>query len=67
VIPKPGETLTFDELIAFLRAQKIASFKLPERLELRAELPLSPAGKILKRNLREEITAKLAQEKAARK
>jgi 2,3-dihydroxybenzoate-AMP ligase len=67
VIPKPGETLTFEELIAFLRAQKIASFKLPERLELRAELPLSPAGKILKRNLREEITAKLAQEKAARK
>jgi 2,3-dihydroxybenzoate-AMP ligase len=67
VIPKPGETLTFEELIAFLRAQKIASFKLPERLELRSEFPLSPAGKILKRTLREEITAKLAQEKAARK
>jgi 2,3-dihydroxybenzoate-AMP ligase len=66
VIPKPGETLTFDELIAFLRAQKIASFKLPERLELRSEFPLSPAGKILKRTLREEITAKLAAEKAAR-
>jgi 2,3-dihydroxybenzoate-AMP ligase len=67
VIPKPGETLTFEELIAYLRAQKIASFKLPERLELRSEFPLSPVGKILKRNLREEITAKLAQEKAARK
>ena len=67
VIPKPGETLSFDELIAFLRAQKIASFKLPERLEVRSEFPLSPAGKILKRTLREEITAKLAQEKAARK
>jgi 2,3-dihydroxybenzoate-AMP ligase len=66
VIPKPGETLTLDELIAFLRAQKIASFKLPERLELRSEFPLSPAGKILKRTLREEITAKLAAEKAAR-
>jgi 2,3-dihydroxybenzoate-AMP ligase len=66
VIPKPGETLTFDELIAFLRAQKIASFKLPERLEVRSEFPLSPAGKILKRTLREEITAKLAAEKAAR-
>jgi 2,3-dihydroxybenzoate-AMP ligase len=67
VIPKPGEALTFDELIAFLRAQKIASFKLPERLELRSEFPLSPAGKILKRTLREEITATLAAEKAARK
>jgi 2,3-dihydroxybenzoate-AMP ligase len=67
VIPKPGETLGFDELIAFLRAQKIASFKLPERLEVVAEFPLSPAGKILKRTLRELITAKLAAEKAARK
>ena len=34
VVPKPGETLAFDELIAFLRQQKIASFKLPERLEV---------------------------------
>jgi 2,3-dihydroxybenzoate-AMP ligase len=67
VIPKPGENLTFDELITFLRAQKIASFKLPERLELRTEFPLSPAGKILKRTLREEITAQLATEKRARK
>ncbi|HSD53076.1 MAG TPA: AMP-binding protein [Burkholderiales bacterium] len=67
VIPKPGETLTFGELIAFLRAQKIASFKLPERLELLAEFPLSPAGKILKRTLRERITAQLAAEKAAPK
>jgi 2,3-dihydroxybenzoate-AMP ligase len=66
VIPKPGETLSFDELIAFLRAQKIASFKLPERLELVAEFPLSPAGKILKRELRERVAAKLAEEKAAR-
>jgi len=62
VIPKPGATLTFEELIAFLRAQKIATFKLPERLEIVSELPLSPVGKILKRQLREMITEKLAQE-----
>lgn len=59
VICKPGETLGFDELIAFLRAQRIASFKLPERLELMSEFPLSPVGKILKRELRETIAAKL--------
>ena len=64
VVPKPGETLAFDELIAFLRSQNIASFKLPERLELVGELPLSPVGKILKRELRERITAKLAEEAA---
>lgn len=59
VICKPGETLGFDELIAFLRAQRIASFKLPERLELMNEFPLSPVGKILKRELREAIGKKL--------
>jgi len=65
VIPREGETLTFDELIAFLKLQSIASFKLPERLELVAEFPLSPVGKILKRQLREAIAEKLASENAA--
>ena len=62
VVCKPGESLTFDELIAFLRRQQIASFKLPERLEVMNELPVSPVGKILKRELREMIAAKLARE-----
>jgi 2,3-dihydroxybenzoate-AMP ligase len=66
VVPKPGETIGFEELIAFLRQQNIASFKLPERLELVSELPLSPVGKIMKRELREMITEKLAREAAAR-
>lgn len=65
VVPKPGETLTFDELIAHLKAQKIATFKLPERLEVVAELPLSPVGKILKRQLREMITEKIARERGS--
>ena len=63
VVPKPGEKLSFDELIAFLKAKRIASFKLPERLELVAEFPTSPVGKILKRELRERIAAKLAGER----
>ena len=64
VIPKEGETLGFDELVAFLRAQKIASFKLPERLEVVKEFPLSPVGKILKRQLRETIAARMEAERA---
>ena len=52
-------------MIAFLKLQNIASFKLPERLELVAEFPLSPVGKILKRQLREAIAEKLAAENAA--
>lgn len=62
VMPKAGEKITFQELIEFLKGQKIAKFKLPERLEIVQEFPLSPAGKILRRVLREDITAKLEQE-----
>ncbi len=56
VILQPGTTLSFDELIAYLRQQKIASFKLPERLEIMQEFPVSPVGKILKRELRDRLS-----------
>jgi 2,3-dihydroxybenzoate-AMP ligase len=62
VIPKPGEALAFGELIGFLKEKRIASFKLPERLEIVDEFPTSPAGKILKRELRDRIAAKLKEE-----
>jgi 2,3-dihydroxybenzoate-AMP ligase len=65
VVTKPGQTLDLAELVAFLRQQQIASFKLPERLEVMTELPVSPVGKILKRELRELIAAKLEREKQA--
>jgi 2,3-dihydroxybenzoate-AMP ligase len=60
VIVKPGETLTFDELTVFLRGKQIASFKLPERLEVMDAFPISPVGKIMKRELRDLIAAKAA-------
>jgi len=62
VVTKPGAALAFDELIAFLKQQRIASFKLPERLEIVDALPTSLVGKVLKRQLREEIAARLAAE-----
>jgi acyl-CoA synthetase (AMP-forming)/AMP-acid ligase II len=55
---KPGEaagTVTLEEIVAYLRDLGIATFKLPERLELRDELPRNPLGKILKRDLRDEL------------
>jgi 2,3-dihydroxybenzoate-AMP ligase len=66
VVLQPGTRLDFDELIAHLRAQHIASFKLPERLELMPSFPVSPVGKILKRELRELIAAKVEAERTAR-
>ncbi len=41
--------------MAYLREEGIATFKLPERLEIRDELPRNPLGKILKRELRGRI------------
>ena len=55
LVPHPGQTVTLAEIVAYLRDLGIATFKLPERLELRDELPRNPLGKILKRELREEL------------
>jgi len=63
VIAKPGTTLAFDELIQFLRQQNFAKFKLPERLEVVTEFPMSPAGKILRRQLKQIIADKLSSER----
>lgn len=66
VIPKEGQTIAFKEIVDFLLSKNIAKFKLPERLEVVSEFPLSPAGKILKRDLREDIAKKLEGEQKAK-
>jgi non-ribosomal peptide synthetase component E (peptide arylation enzyme) len=45
VIPRPGQTLTLDEAVAFLR-NDVATYKLPETLEVFDDLPFTPTGKI---------------------
>ena len=57
VVPKPGATIDLPTVVQHLAAQQIASYKLPERLELRDALPRNPVGKILKRDLRAELSA----------
>ncbi|MGW4872548.1 long-chain-fatty-acid--CoA ligase [Streptomyces chartreusis] len=48
----PGATLTLGELREFCK-QEIAGYKCPRSLEIVANFPMSAAGKILKRELRE--------------
>ena len=55
VVSRPGQTVTLAGIVAYLRGLGIATFKLPERLELRDELPRNPLGKILKRELRDGL------------
>lgn len=49
----PGSTLSFDELIRFLEGKEMAKIKLPERLLVVNELPLSNFGKVSKKRLSE--------------
>jgi len=58
VVLTPGaDPPTLDELVALLRERMIASYKLPERLEVVDALPRNPVGKVLKRELREWLRA----------
>jgi len=57
VVLKPGAALSLEALREHCR-RKLAGFKVPKELIVRAELPHSPSGKILKRILRAEIAAK---------
>ncbi|MGX1804322.1 class I adenylate-forming enzyme family protein [Nocardia sp. NPDC055321] len=55
VVPSPGTTPTLESLVAHLRALEVASFKLPERLEVVESLPRNPVGKLLRRDLRAQL------------
>jgi acyl-CoA synthetase len=55
VVPRPEADVTLEDIVAYLKEEGIATFKLPERLEIRDELPRNPLGKILKRELRDEL------------
>ncbi len=65
VVPKSGMTLTLKELLAFLAEKEIAKFKLPERLELMSEFPLSTFGKVSKKSLVEMVIRHLEEERSA--
>ena len=52
VVPRPGHTVTADELIAFGRAH-LAGYKVPRSMAFADELPKTGSGKLLKRALRE--------------
>jgi 2,3-dihydroxybenzoate-AMP ligase len=59
LIPRNGESITLEELVAFLTEKGLARFKLPERLELVDDLPLSKFGKVAKNQLSEIAATKI--------
>lgn len=61
VVTAPGASLELADVIERLRAQGLATYKLPERLELVAALPMTASGKVQKfeivRSLSQEVPA----------
>ncbi len=55
VVSKPDMDADEKELIAFMKG-RLASFKVPKRVVFMDELPVSGAGKILKRELQKKVT-----------
>ena len=51
VVLRPGATLTFEHLVDYLSGFELARHKLPEYVRLYDAFPVSPVGKISKRDL----------------
>jgi len=56
VVRRPGSSLTADEIVAFARG-RLAGYKLPRSVDFVEDLPRTPTGKVLKRELRERYRA----------
>ncbi len=54
VVPKTGKSLDEKELIAYSR-ERLAGFKCPKKIVITEKLPKNPSGKILKRELKENL------------
>jgi 2,3-dihydroxybenzoate-AMP ligase len=66
VLLRDGADLRFEVLKNFLMGKEIAKFKIPERLEILSDFPLSAFGKVSKKKLVEMISPRVAAERAQR-
>lgn len=53
IVPKPGFSLSPEELKGFMKS-RLSAYKVPKEFISVNELPKSPTGKILKRKLQEQ-------------
>ncbi|HUR72716.1 MAG TPA: AMP-binding protein [Sporichthya sp.] len=58
VVPRAGVEVSLEGIRSAMNAHGVARFKLPERLELVAELPLTKVGKVDKKALRADVAAR---------
>jgi non-ribosomal peptide synthetase component E (peptide arylation enzyme) len=55
VVPRPGETITLEEINNYLQEKDIAIYKYPQRLEIIDIMPRNALNKIDKKKLRESL------------
>jgi len=68
VVLKEGASLTFEDMIQFLKDKRLAIHKLPERLEVMTEFPqLVDGQKINKISIKKEILEKMESQDKERK
>ena len=65
VIPRPGERISLEEIVAFLK-DGVATYKLPEMVEVFEELPFTPTGKIQRHVLASQVLERRRQVDAGR-
>lgn len=58
VVPRDGAEITLADVVDFLSSLGVATFKLPEHLEIFDDLPRSAGGKITKVELGESVAAR---------
>jgi fatty-acyl-CoA synthase len=60
IIPKKDQAFTYDEVKSFFK-DRVARFKIPDRIEVMDQFPVTPSGKIRKVELREIMAEKLKE------
>ena len=58
VVPLQGEEFTFEDMKSYME-DKMAVYKIPEKLEITNAIPRNPVGKVMKGQLRKEIKKKM--------
>ena len=55
VVLKPGQALSFDDMVAHFKAHKLTTQYIPEKLSVLDAMPATPSGKIQKFKLRDQL------------
>jgi acyl-CoA synthetase (AMP-forming)/AMP-acid ligase II len=50
-VPRPGESVTLEDIVEHLKGLQVASYKWPQEMVVMEALPRNPLGKVLRREL----------------